>query len=94
MGKNNSRAEAVQKYTSNQIIWSKNISNMPLFYVERRNLDQPKSRNKAATLTIFVHGYQGNSFDFQKAKNYLKKVSKHSHILIVESITEDMNQSI
>lgn len=41
-----------------------------------------------------MHGYQGNSFDFQKAKNYLKKANKGTHILIIESITNEMNQSI
>jgi pimeloyl-ACP methyl ester carboxylesterase len=41
-----------------------------------------------------VHGYQGNSFDFQKAKNYLRKSNRNTHILIIESITSDMNQSI
>jgi pimeloyl-ACP methyl ester carboxylesterase len=46
------------------------------------------------SLTVFVHGYQGNSFDFQKAKNYLRRHNKHTHVLIVESITNDMNQSI
>ena len=41
-----------------------------------------------------MHGYQGNSFDFQKAKNYLRKANKGTHILIIESITNEMNQSI
>jgi len=41
-----------------------------------------------------VHGYQGNSFDFQKARNYLKKINKYTQILIIESITGEMNQSI
>jgi len=46
------------------------------------------------TLTVFVHGYQGNSFDFQKSKNYLKKCNPSTNILIVESITGEMNRSI
>jgi hypothetical protein len=46
------------------------------------------------TLTIFVHGFQGSFFDFQKARNYLKLNLKSSHILMIRSITEEMNEDI
>jgi esterase/lipase len=41
-----------------------------------------------------VHGYQGNSFDFQKSKNYLKKHNKNTTILVIESITQEMDKCI
>jgi esterase/lipase len=39
------------------------------------------------SLTVFVHGYQGNSFDFQKAKNYLRRHNRFTYVLVAESIT-------
>jgi hypothetical protein len=66
---------------------------MPILLVE--NYDKKiREGYKTYSLTIFVHGYQGNSFDFQKARNYLKKNNKHTHILIIESISNEMNSSI
>jgi len=41
-----------------------------------------------------VHGYQGNSFDFQKSRNYLKRFNRFTHVLVAESITDEMNKSI
>lgn len=46
------------------------------------------------SLTVFVHGYQGNSFDFQKSKGYLKRFNKNTSVLVVESITKEMEKSI
>jgi len=66
---------------------------MPILLVinsDRKEKEWPKVNS----LTIFVHGYQGNSFDFQKARNYLKKNNKRTQILIIESISNEMNSSI
>lgn len=72
---------------------SKRLSTIPYFLVESLNPPE-KSQSKATSITIFIHGYQGNSFDFQKAKNYLHKYCPRTHILIIQSITQEMNQSI
>lgn len=63
-------------------VWNNKTKNMPLFYINT-SAKTRKSTQKNLSLTIFVHGYQGNSFDFQKAKNYLKKNNRSSHVLIV-----------
>ena len=68
-----------------------NLERIPYLLVE--NYEQPteqpliKRLLPVQTLTVLVHGYQGNSFDFQKSKNYLKKCNPNTYILIVESIT-------
>lgn len=69
------------------------MARIPYLLVE--GYDQPARRDAIKhTLTVFVHGYQGNSFDFQKSKNFLKKYNKATTVLIVESITPEMDKSI
>jgi len=58
---------------------------MPFLLVE--GYERPKEDTYRSTLTVFVHGYQGNSFDFQKSKNYLKRFNHSTTVLVVESIT-------
>jgi len=76
------RSLAVYHYTKNVDLLSDKIIRMPILLIENY---QNKIRDgyKTYSLTIFVHGYQGNSFDFQKARNYLKRNNRYTHILII-----------
>jgi len=49
------------------------LKGMPLLIIENFDDKYKYLKNRPVTLTVFVHGYQGNSFDFQKSKNYLRK---------------------
>jgi triacylglycerol esterase/lipase EstA (alpha/beta hydrolase family) len=94
---NKSRVDKISEFTRDRNVWNKKIMNMPQFFIEnyqKKDRRSVSSRKKISSLTVFVHGYQGNSFDFQKAKNYLKENNKYTHVLIIESITNEMNQSI
>lgn len=87
------RSEAIAEFTRSRSLWNTRINSAPYFYIQS-STHVPAPPPRRPSLTVFVHGYQGNSFDFQKAKNYLRRHNKHTHVLIVESITNDMNQSI
>lgn len=88
------RSGSLAAYTAARKAWNRKFISIPFFFIEGHHEIQLQTKPRSATLTVFVHGYQGNSFDFQKAKNYLRKVNKSTHILIIESITNEMNQSI
>ena len=45
------------------------LKGMPLLIIENFDDKYKYLKNRPVTLTVFVHGYQGNSFDFQKSKN-------------------------
>lgn len=90
-GEDEVRKHATEDFKQKRCVWNSKIKHAPLLYVQNHSLSERARRGKASSLTVFVHGYQGNSFDFQKAKNYLRKHNSHTHILIAESITNEMN---
>ena len=51
-------------------------------------------RPRGKSLTVLIHGYQGCSFDFQKSRNYIKQTCKNSEVIVLESITDRMEESI
>lgn len=70
------------------------LERMPFLLVEGYERPLEIRAKHKFTLTVFVHGYQGNSFDFQKSKSYLKRFNKYTTVLVVESITKEMEKSI
>lgn len=77
------RSNAIACFTRERHIWNTKIRSTPYFYIQNYIDHDRISWRRQSTLTVFVHGYQGNSFDFQKAKNYLRKHNRHTHFLIV-----------
>ena len=93
--KSNQRDRASQNFSGSINFCIDNLERIPYLLVEGYENQRPKKKIfPNQTLTVFVHGYQGNGFDFQKSKNYLKKYNNHTTVLIAESITKDMDRSI